>query len=106
MIRTVSKEMGDYHFSIDFDSESDIYEYNKDGGGECVHDVHRKLIEMWATGLGFLAGEDLFVFVEQKVEEGYGQSLVSLIESETKPKFSYMSTDDIEDMINRGPDSS
>ena len=106
MIRTVSKEMGDYHFSIRFDSESDVYQYNKDGGGECVHDVHRKLIEMWATDLGFVLGEDLFDFVEQKVEEGCGQSLVSLIERATTPKFEYMSGDEIEDMLNRGSDNS
>ena len=106
MIRTVSKEMGDYHFSIRFDSESDVYQYNKDGGGECVHDVHRKLIEMWATDLGFVLGEDLFDFVEQKVEEGYGQNLVSLIERATTPKFEYMSGDEIEDMLNRGSDNS
>jgi hypothetical protein len=98
--------MGDYHFSIRFDSESDVYQYNKDGGGECVHDVHRKLIEMWATDLGFVLGEDLFDFVEQKVEEGYGQSLVSLIERATTPKFEYMSGDEIEDMLNRGSDNS
>jgi hypothetical protein len=98
--------MGDYHFSIRFDSESDVYQYNKDGGGECVHDVHRKLIEMWATDLGFVLGEDLFDFVEQKVEEGYGQNLVSLIERATTPKFEYMSGDEIEDMLNRGSDNS
>lgn len=106
MIRTVSKEMGDYHFSIKFDSESDVYQYNKDGGGECIHDVHRQLIEMWATDLGFTAGEDLFEFVEKKVEEGHGQSLVDLIERATTPKFSYMSGDEIEDMLNRGSDNS
>jgi hypothetical protein len=98
--------MGDYHFSIRFDSESDVYEYNKYGGGECIHDVHRQLIQMWATDLGFVEGEDLFAFVEAKVDEGHGPSLVALIEKATTPKFSYMSSDDIEDMLNSGPDNS
>lgn len=101
MIRTVSKDLGDCHFSIRFDSESDVYEYNQDGGGECIHDVQRQLIQMWATDLGFVEGEDLFNFVEAKVEEGHGKSLVALIEKATTPRFSYMSGDDIEDMLDR-----
>jgi hypothetical protein len=106
MFRTVSKDLGDYHFSIRFDSESDVYEYNKDGGGECIHDVHRQLIQMWASDLGLVEGEDLFDFVEAKVEEGHGKSLVALIEKATTPKFSYMSGDEIEDLLNRGSDNS
>ena len=61
---------------------------------------------MWATDLGFLEGEDLFNFVEAKVEEGHGKSLVALIEKATTPKFSYMSGDEIEDFLNRGTDNS
>ena len=98
MKKTVTKNLGHHSFSITFDTESDVYEYEKYGGGDCYHDVHRKLIEMWATDLGFVTGQDLFEFVEQKVEEGHGQSLVTLVEQKTTPKFTYMSGDDLDDL--------
>lgn len=101
MIRIVSKDLGNHSFTIKFDSESDVYEYSKDGNGECQHDVHFKLIEGWATNLGFTLGEDLYLFTEQQVAQGHGESLVNLIESATKPKFEYMSGDDIEGMFDR-----
>jgi hypothetical protein len=83
------------YFELDFDDESDVVKYYKDGGGECWHDVGITLIEHWAKEHGYQASLNLINFVEFTIKGGLAEDFVSMVESRTSATSTWISMGDM-----------
>ena len=96
MQKIVSSNTKSRYISITLDTESDVYEFFRDGVGECHHDVPKQVLMNWAKDQGFDESQNLFDFVEQKFKEGLADSLHNHVEKHTTPKFTWISFDDMD----------